>query len=137
MHSIDEKNSFSNINPIVIFHAIQLTDIFSATNNTLSETLMRRTGMPKAVKIQILMEILMDNAQPYTLKEMEKLGSKRKVVSQSIKDVLQELVDDGIVHLEKIGTSNYYWAFPSEANQKKRKKLEKTCKRLLQQRSKK
>ena len=50
--------------------------------------------MPKAVKIQILMGILMDNAQPYTLKEMEKLGSKQKVVSQSIKDVLQELVDE-------------------------------------------
>ena len=84
----------------------------------------RRTGMPKAVKVQILMEILMDNAQPYTLKEMEKLGSKRKIVLQSIKDILQELVDDGFVHLEKIGTSNYYWAFPSEANNKKRKKLE-------------
>jgi hypothetical protein len=25
------------------------------------------------------------------------------------------LVDDDLVHCEKIGTSNYYWAFPSEA----------------------
>lgn len=32
----------------------------------------------------------------------------------AIKDVLQSLVDDGLVHAEKIGTSNYYWAFPSE-----------------------
>lgn len=83
----------------------------------------KRTGMPKARKMQILMGILMDNEQPYTLKEMEKMGSKQKVVSQSIKDVLQELVDDGLVHLEKIGISNYYWAFPSEANENKRKKL--------------
>jgi hypothetical protein len=24
-------------------------------------------------------------------------------------------VDDDLVHCEKIGTSNYFWAFPSEA----------------------
>lgn len=36
------------------------------------------------------------------------------LASMAIKDVLQSLVDDGMVHCEKIGTSNYYWAFPSE-----------------------
>ena len=36
-------------------------------------------------------------------------------VAQSVKDVLQSLVDDNIVQTEKIGTSNYYWAFPSHA----------------------
>ena len=34
---------------------------------------------------------------------------------QSVKDVLQGLVDDGMVNSDRIGTSNYFWAFPSEA----------------------
>jgi hypothetical protein len=84
----------------------------------------KRTGMPKAEKIRILSNILYDAKAPFTLKEMEKLGSKQKVVLQSIKDVLQELVDDSLIHLEKIGISNYYWAFPSEAQALKKRKLE-------------
>ena len=34
---------------------------------------------------------------------------------QSVKEVLQSLVDDGLVDSERIGTSNYFWAFPSKA----------------------
>jgi hypothetical protein len=32
----------------------------------------------------------------------------------------QTLIDDNLVHCEKIGISNYYWAFPSEASVKVR-----------------
>ena len=35
--------------------------------------------------------------------------------TQSVKPVLQSLVDDNLVRSERIGTSNYFWAFPSEA----------------------
>ncbi|GAB4816181.1 hypothetical protein N2152v2_003227 [Parachlorella kessleri] len=48
------------------------------------------------------------------LEDIEKLGSKRGVISQSIKDVLQSLVDDDLVRQEKIGISNYFWSFPSD-----------------------
>ena len=34
----------------------------------------------------------------------------------SVKDVLQSLVDDGMVDSDRIGTSNYFWAFPSKAS---------------------
>jgi len=52
----------------------------------------------------------------FTLKDMEKAMPKLKgIVLQSVKDVLQSLVDDRLVNSEKIGTSNYYWAFPSTA----------------------
>ena len=37
------------------------------------------------------------------------------VVMQSVKEVLQSLVDDDLVDSEKIGTSIYFWAFPSKA----------------------
>ncbi|KAJ2878321.1 Meiotic nuclear division protein 1 [Coemansia aciculifera] len=45
-------------------------------------------------------------------------------IVQSIKDVVQSLVDDGMCHCEKIGTSNYFWAFPSEAAIKRQNRLE-------------
>jgi hypothetical protein len=35
-------------------------------------------------------------------------------VTQTIKDVVQSLVDDGLVELEKIGSANYFWSFPSK-----------------------
>ncbi|KAM3567677.1 hypothetical protein VYU27_010183 [Nannochloropsis oceanica] len=45
----------------------------------------------------------------YNLKEIENLASKLGVVSQSIKDVNQGLVDDGLVEVEKIGSSNIFF----------------------------
>ena len=35
--------------------------------------------------------------------------------AMSVKDILQSLVDDDMVDTERIGTSNYFWAFPSKA----------------------
>jgi hypothetical protein len=42
----------------------------------------------------------------------------------SVKEVLQSLVDDGMVDCERIGTSNYYWAFPSKALHARKRRLE-------------
>ena len=33
----------------------------------------------------------------------------------SVKEVLQSLVDDNLVDTDKIGTSIYFWAYPSKA----------------------
>eukprot|EP00049_Salpingoeca_infusionum_P026965 m.29316 g.29316 ORF g.29316 m.29316 type:complete len:183 (+) comp9150_c0_seq1:372-920(+) len=55
------------------------------------------------------------------------------VAAMSIKDVLQSLVDDNYVVCEKIGTSNYYWAFLSQGTlirQQKTADLEEKVKRL-------
>lgn len=46
---------------------------------------------------------------PIHRQDVEKLASKKGVVLQSIKEVLQSLVDDDLVHAEKIGASNYFW----------------------------
>lgn len=35
----------------------------------------------------------------------------------SVKEILTSLVDDGMVDTDKIGTSVYFWAFPSKASQ--------------------
>ena len=42
----------------------------------------------------------------------------------SVKDVLQSLVDDNMVDSERVGTSNYYWAFPSKALHARKHKLQ-------------
>lgn len=41
----------------------------------------------------------------FQLKELEKSGPKKGVISQSVKDVIQSLVDDDLVLKDKIGTS--------------------------------
>jgi hypothetical protein len=33
----------------------------------------------------------------------------------AIKDILQSLVDDAMVDTDKVGSANYFWAFPSKA----------------------
>lgn len=46
------------------------------------------------------------------------------LASMSVKEVLQSLVDDGMVDTDRIGTSNYFWAFPSKALHARKRKLE-------------
>lgn len=45
--------------------------------------------------------------------ELEKIAPKEKgITMQSVKEVVQSLVDDHQVDSEKIGTSIYFWSFP-------------------------
>ncbi|XP_059149140.1 meiotic nuclear division protein 1 homolog isoform X2 [Physella acuta] len=61
----------------------------------------------------------------FQLKDLEKLCPKEKgITAMSVKDVVQSLVDDGIVDSDKIGTSIYFWAFPSKASQNRKRKLD-------------
>lgn len=41
-----------------------------------------------------------------------------------VKDVIQSLVDDGLVDTDKIGTSVYFWAFPSKAKHTRKRKVD-------------
>lgn len=50
-----------------------------------------------------------------TAQDVEKLAPKKGVIVQSVKEVLQALVDDSVLHQDKIGISNFFWSFPSEA----------------------
>lgn len=51
----------------------------------------------------------------------------------TVKDVLQSLVDDNLVDCERVGTSNYYWSFPSKALNARKNKLEELQKQVMQQ----
>ncbi|KAK1365040.1 hypothetical protein POM88_040601 [Heracleum sosnowskyi] len=54
------------------------------------------------------------------LRELEKLGPKKGVISQSVKDFLQRLVEDDLVFKDRIGTSVYFWSLPSCAGNQRR-----------------
>lgn len=57
---------------------------------------------------------------PPSPQDVEKMSVKKGITLQSVKEVLQSLVDDDLVHQERIGASNFFWSFPSEAATKVR-----------------
>ena len=58
----------------------------------------------------------------YTLKELEKEGSRyTKIPSIAVKNIVQELIDDGVVNCEKCGTTNLYWCFKYDQYEKVKK----------------
>ncbi|CAK9219071.1 unnamed protein product [Sphagnum troendelagicum] len=62
-----------------------------------------------------MLQIFYDSQTFYQLKDLEKLGPKKGVISQSVKDVIDSLVGDDLVFKDKIGTSVYFWSLPSQA----------------------
>jgi len=74
-------------------------------------------------KRRTVLGLFHDSGEPWLLKDMEKAASKKGVVFQAVKDVVQALVDDSLVHVDKIGTSNWYWAFKGEVGQQLQHKL--------------
>lgn len=62
-------------------------------------------------KCKIMLQIFQSKREIFQLKEIEKLCVKRGIVLQSVKEILQSLIDDNFVTQEKLGTSNYYWSF--------------------------
>ncbi|KAI7900697.1 meiotic nuclear division protein 1 [Cokeromyces recurvatus] len=84
---------------------------------------MSRKGLTLDEKRKRIERIFHETGEFYQLKDIEKIGPKKGVVLQSVKDVLMSLVDDGLVMTDKIGTSNYFWSYPSAAIETKRNKL--------------
>ncbi len=69
----------------------------------------KRKGMSMDEKGAKILEIFHEAGEVFQLKDIEKLGVKRGVNGQSIKDVVQNLLNDDLIKTEKIGSSNYYW----------------------------
>ncbi|KAG6450634.1 hypothetical protein O3G_MSEX006694 [Manduca sexta] len=71
-----------------------------------------------------MLEIFHHSKDFYQLKELEKIAPKVKgITMQSVKEVIQSLLDDHLIDSEKIGTSIYFWSFPSKANNAKKRKV--------------
>jgi len=78
-----------------------------------------------------MLELFHEKKDFYQLKELEKIAPKEKqIVVQSVKDVIQNLVDDGLVDSDKIGTSVYFWSFPGKSKIAKKTALDNTKSKL-------
>lgn len=84
-------------------------------------------GVSEEEKRRRILEIFSEKKDFFMLKEVEKMAYKKGIPLLAVKDVLQGLVDDDLVRLEKIGTSNYYWSFPSQKQVNRSNVLEKLC----------
>lgn len=59
-------------------------------------------------------------AQAHSIKDLEKtLPQVSSISSMQVKDYLQALSDDNKIRVEKIGSGNWYWSFPSDEKKAK------------------
>ncbi|KAG9151360.1 hypothetical protein Leryth_020959 [Lithospermum erythrorhizon] len=87
-----------------------LLALFLLSNNL---KMSKKRGLSLDEKREKMLQIFYDSQDFFLLKELEKMGPKKGVISQSVKDVIQTLVDDDLVLKDKIGTSVYFWSLPS------------------------
>jgi len=84
----------------------------------------KKRGLSLDEKRQRMLEIFHERKTFFQLKEIEKIAPKEKgITPMSVKDVLQSLVDDNLVDQERIGTSNYFWSYPSKVINTKRQRV--------------
>ncbi|KAM7394501.1 hypothetical protein PAMP_021300 [Pampus punctatissimus] len=91
----------------------------------------KKKGLSLEEKRSRMLEIFFETKDVFQLKDIEKIAPKTKgITPMSVKEVLQSLVDDNMVDCERVGTSNYYWAFPSKALHARKHKLEELQKQI-------
>uniref|UniRef100_A0A1A8IK53 Meiotic nuclear division protein 1 homolog n=1 Tax=Nothobranchius kuhntae TaxID=321403 RepID=A0A1A8IK53_NOTKU len=91
----------------------------------------KKKGLSLEEKRTRMMEIFFESKDVFQLKDIEKIAPKSKgITPMTVKEVLQSLVDDNMVDTERVGTSNYYWAFPSKALNARKHKLEELNKQI-------
>ncbi|XP_078067482.1 meiotic nuclear division protein 1 homolog [Mustelus asterias] len=99
----------------------------------LRDNMSKKKGLSIEEKRTRMMEIFFETKDVFQLKDLEKIAPKEKgITSMSVKEVLQSLVDDGMVDTDRIGTSNYFWAFPSKALHVRKRKLEQLESQLIE-----
>lgn len=63
----------------------------------------KRKGLSIEEKRQRLLQLFYERKEVFQLKELEKIAPKEKgIVAQSVKDVVQSLVDDDLIDTDKI-----------------------------------
>mgnify|MGYP005984694169 CR=1 FL=1 len=74
---------------------------------------MSKKGLTFDEKKAKMLQLFYEKKEFFQLKELERIAPKEKgIVANSVKEVVQALVDDGAVDTDKIGGSIYFWSFP-------------------------
>ncbi|PYH80813.1 meiotic nuclear division protein 1 [Aspergillus uvarum CBS 121591] len=80
--------------------------------------------LPKSAKQALIVAHLRASGTCHTLKELEKsLPAVASIHAIQVKGFLQELVDENEIHVEKIGSLNWYWSFAGEAKRERENRL--------------
>ncbi|KAF1971513.1 hypothetical protein BU23DRAFT_471039, partial [Bimuria novae-zelandiae CBS 107.79] len=78
-----------------------------------------------AAKVATIQEWFHKTAVAHNIKDLEKtLPQVASISSMQVKDYLQALQDDNKIRVEKIGSGNWYWSFPSDEKKSKEAALE-------------
>lgn len=77
-------------------------------------------------KRKTILDVYHKTKQVYTEKEILTLCAKAGVNANTIPDINQSLIDDGLVDKEKIGGSNYFWSFPAKRDRIMQRQHEET-----------
>ena len=97
----------------------------------------KKRGLSVDEKRSRMLDYFYNKKDFFLLKELEKSLPKEKgITPQTVKEILQSLVDDDLVDTDKIGTSCYFWAFPSKATQNRKRKLKDVQEKLSDTRKK-
>lgn len=62
-------------------------------------------------KCDIMLKMFHAKRDFFHYKDIEKYSVKKGIVLQTVKEILQSLIDDNLVVQEKLGIANYYWSF--------------------------
>jgi hypothetical protein len=85
-----------------------------------------KRGLSRDDKLIAMQELMMESRDVWTLKDLERDCPKKKgIVQQSVKEILQELCDSDLISTDRIGISNFFWCFPSEAYSRRKVQLTK------------
>lgn len=74
----------------------------------------KKKGISFEEKRQRLLSIFTTDPTFYHMNELEKLASKKGIHPMIVKEVLDSLIADNLVDMEKVGASSYYLALPSK-----------------------
>jgi len=75
-------------------------------------------------KKRMLLKIYHSKKEPFNLKELTKLAKASGLNDKLVQDINIQLMDDNYVSSDKIGSGNYFWAFPGSQGAQAKKQLE-------------
>lgn len=83
----------------------------------------KKKGLSMEEKCKKVLEIFTETQDVFQLKDIEKLAPKKGVISQSVKDCVNQLVADNLIETDKIGSSTYFWMFRNKQVNDKTKRI--------------
>jgi Mnd1 HTH domain len=87
-------------------------------------TYFRSLQPPKSIPVEqkraLVLGWIQRSGTAHNIKDLEKaLPSVASCHAMQVKELIQNLTDDNLVRVEKIGSGNWYWSFPSEVQLRK------------------